>query len=613
MTFQHYNRLVSHWHNIKLTNDKGETLLDKQGQPKPLTLASKSIAQHLAANLRSDGEWANSWYHTGEALAEELGINRSTAYIAIKHLLNSRVFDCRIINKEGLRAYSLLIECPEDCQDPNHYTELEKVARDGLTKPGETIGDKQRLVKPDTERRIAQTATHLSETDSPHTYRESINKQEKELDIKTLASFESNNLDQLQKSYVSLIQKAVARVKNKSAEHSRLADYLLTNPELVMVSALGLIAKHKPDSNEAYLASIATQTPLELLRGHYEVMNLSDAPRGDIWPEAEENLVRQAALEIGSWDLADLKTEYNEYLLGSGVVPDDLVEVAKVSLDRLENKEPEPMYYESLAHLVIELRAEQYGFEPPRVDNETLDFQLDDWESFRPYSGSYPEGENDPRYLAALDLHEKRKAYRESFDQRQDEFLKSLGLDPFEHDIDPYLNGDFMKSLEAERASNPELNGDAKHYKALIQAEVRTLPAFPTFAERSTSSDTLEGILVPRYKAEFLEFWRAFPESESFGHKGKRIAALKAYLNTRNWFASHAYIMAELKKHIETIDTEGECLPVDLLRYIDETPSPGYLYTEEETPRPGAITLIRQDLNPERSLVTANDYQEDTF
>jgi hypothetical protein len=593
MTFHHYNRLVSHWHDVRLKNDKGETLFDKQGQPKPLTLAAKSIAQHLAANLRSDGEFANSWYHTGEAIAEELGINRSTAYIAIKHLLSSGVFDCRKINKEGLRAYSLLIECPEDCQDATHYTELEKAARDGLTKPGslplvEPIADKQCLVKADSERRIPQTATHLSETDSPNTYRESINKQEKEIDIKTLSSFESNNLDRLQKSYVLLIQKAVARVKNKSAEHSRLADYLLTNPELIMVSALGLIDKHKPDSNEAYLTSIATNSPLELLRAYHEVMNLTDAPRGDLWPEVEENLVRQAAKKIADWDLTDLKTEYNEYLLGSGLVPEDLVADIKSYLDRHLADWGDSQGFDSLAEMVAEFRSLQNGFELLSLtDNKVIFYSDEDLEP--PYASAFSGGKTSEKYLAALDLYKKREAYRESFYKRQDDFIKSLGLDPFHDDIDPLLNSDFIKNLEAERASNPELNGDAKHYAALIEAELRALPECQTFDQRLASSEIFEGVIIPRIKAEFQEFWRAYPES-SYGFnstKGRRITALKAYLHTREIYASHDYIMTELNTSLN--NNELCVLPFDFLESVNESESPNKLNSGD----PGVITISR--------------------
>ena len=596
MTFQHLNRLVAHWHSV--------TLPDKNGELKGLNASDKLVAVYLAANLRSDGEWANSFYHSGEALAEELDLNRSTAYKALGRLITAGVFDCRTINKEGLRAYSLTLDCPPGCFESKHYTKLERVGRDGFTAHqkttlGEPIADKQPAVKADSGVRQNHTATRLTPATEPHTYRE-LNKQtNKELDIKTLASFDLNNLDQLQERYVSTIGKAVARVKDKSAEHSLLADYLVTNPELIMTSALGLVAKHKPDSDEAYLATIATDTPGQLLTAYNEVMNLSDAPRGDSWPENEENIVRQAALEIGSWELATLKEEYNEYLLGSGLIPADLVEIAKTSLDWFEKGEPEPRTLGSLAELVIDLRACQYGFDSPQIDPETLEFELGEWDWYEPYSSIYPLGTKDPGYLAVVELQAKRETYRASFDQRQNDFLASLGLDPFENDISQFVNSDFVKNLEAERASNPELNGDSKHYAALIKAELETLPECQTFAERSTSSEVFESVLLPKVKAEFREFWNACPVSEEFAHKGRRVAALNAYLHTRKWFASHDYIMAEVKKH--DVETEGDILPVVLLDYINQTPSPGYLYTEEENPHTGVIRIVKPDRNPDSS------------
>ena len=169
MAYQHQRRLVAHWQGIKLNE-------------KPLNAATKLVAVYLASNIRSDGEFANSWFHPGNAIAEELGLNRSTAYKALGNLLAAGVFDCETMNSRGLRLYSLALECPEGCNDKDHYTPLEKTARDGFTahrlpRLESPHTDNQSAVKADTSVRQKHTETRHWETDLPHTYKELLNKE----------------------------------------------------------------------------------------------------------------------------------------------------------------------------------------------------------------------------------------------------------------------------------------------------------------------------------------------------------------------------------------------------------------------------------------------------
>lgn len=486
MAYQHSNRLTAHW------------------QPKDLTLGAKAVAQYLASNIQAQGEWAGRYFHSGEKLAEALGISLKTAYKAIGQLIAVGLFEVETIHRGSrLRTYSLALECPNDCQDPNHYTELEKSVRSpqALAEVSEPLGNFDYIDTP-----------LIGNFD--YTYKEITNKEINDLDIETLSGFD------LEKIYLKAISEALASVAEKSANHIHLLALIQKQPDLVAQTAKAVIGERNPKHPEAYLASVAQNSPESLLA-------TSDTSEAKQWPEAHLNILRLNALDLKG--VTSEQEVYDEYLIGSGAIPNDLYGLAKASSER----------YLSLAHLVADTRAKFYGFDLEGFSTDPLTIALSDWRGAR--RGDWrtdPEG-----YIEAEKLDLARLEYQKAFDSKQAELVQAwLQANPAD-DLDTFLASSQIETLEAERWANPELSASREHYSRLILDEILDLPALDTLAEYLTGNEALEQSVLPQLETEFLEFWNAYPSRPE--GKGRKVTALKAWCEARKT-RTHRAIMNDL-------------------------------------------------------------------
>jgi len=487
MAFQHSNRLTAHW------------------QPKHLTGNAKAVAQYLASNIQSKGEYAGRYFHSGEKIAEALGISLKTTYKAIGQLLAIGLFDYETIHRGSrLRTYSLALECPNDCQATNHYTKLEKALRAplALAEVLEPLGNSDYIDTP-------------LIGNSDYTYRELLNR-EIDIDIETLSGFDYETI------YLKAISEALASVADKTANHITLLALIQKQPGLVVSKAKEILAKHSHKHPEAYLSKIAKKTPESLLE-------TSDTSEAKEWPEALTNILRLNALYLRG--VTSEEAVYDEYLRGSGAIPNDLYEIAKATAGTAN----------SLEHLVAETRAKFYGFDLEHFSAEPLEIALSEWRGARRGEwGTDLEG-----YAEAERLDGQRLEYQRAFDKKQAELVEAwLKANP-DGSLDTYLAGEQIEALEAERWANPELSAEREHYSRLILAEIVGLPEMETLDEYLTSNETLEQSVLPQLKAEALEFYNAFPKRPE--GQSRMLATIKVWCEARKRY-THREIMDTLSR-----------------------------------------------------------------
>jgi tetratricopeptide (TPR) repeat protein len=303
---------------------------------------------------------------------------------------------------------------------------------------------------------------------------------------------------------------------------------LKDHPELVSVDA-ERITKRATSNPDAYLAKTATETPESLLETFRASLETDTNPAATDWPESLVNELRLAALDLAD-NPAELQEQYNEYLLSSGSIPADLVDIAQAR----------GMGYLSLEHLVADCRTIALGLEFYGLDPDTLAVGIGDFE--KPVAGDF--GSNQERYQEALELYQKRVEYRKAFESRQadlvEEWLK-VHADP---SLASALESEQVEALEAERIANPELSADPEHYSRLIHSELVDLPGVETLADYLNNPDTHESFIVPQLQAEFAEFWNAYPARPE--GKGRKIAALRAWCEARKTTSQEA-LMSELR------------------------------------------------------------------
>jgi hypothetical protein len=488
MSFHHLNRLVAH-----------SPLTDLTGN-------AKAVALYLSANIQSKGKWANRYFHSGEKIAEALGMTKKTALNALGQLLALGLFEAETIHYGSrLRTYRLAVECPEDCQAKNHYTKLEKSERasEALAEVSEPKGKNYSTNE-------EQRGKNYS------TYREAF-KRDIDIDIET-SGFDYETI------YLKAVTEALASVAEteKTANQLNLLALIQEQPGVVAKRSEAIISERKPKHPEAYLAKTATNSPESLLE-------TSDSSEAKEWPEALTNILRLNALDLKG--VTSEQEVYDEYLRGSGAIPNDLYEIAKANGER----------FLSLAHLVADTRAKFYGFDLEHFSAEPLEIALSEWRgSNRGEWGTDLEG-----YAAAERLDGERLEYQRAFDKKQAELVEAwLKANP-DGSLDTYLAGEQIEALEAERWANPELSADREHYSRLILAELIELPQLETLADYLTSNETLEQSVLPQLQREFEEFWNAYPARPE--GKGKKVAALKAWVTARKSYR-HSSLMESLSR-----------------------------------------------------------------
>lgn len=486
MTFHHLNRFVAH-----------SPLRDLTGN-------AKAVALYLAANIQNKGQWANRYFHSGEKIAEALGMTKKTALNALGQLLALGLFEAETIHyKSRLRTYRLAVECPEDCQAKNHYTKLEKSERasEALAEVSEQRGNNYSTNE-------EQRGKNYS------TYREAF-KRDIDIDIET-SGFDYETI------YLRAVTEALAAVSDKSANQLKLSALIQEQPGVVAKRSEAIIGERKPKHPEAYLAKTATNSPESLLE-------TSDSSEAKEWPEALTNILRLNALDLKG--VTSEEAVYDEYLRGSGAIPNDLYEIAKATAGTAH----------SLAHLVAETRAKFYGFDLEHFSAEPLELALSEWRgSRRSEWGTDLDG-----YAAAERLDGERLEYQRAFEKKQEAVAQAwIEANP-EAGLEGSAAEEQIDALEAERWTNPELSADREHYSRLILAELRDLPQLETLDEYLTSNETLEQSVLPQLQREFEEFWNAYPARPE--GKGKKVAALRAWVTARKNYR-HSSLMEDLSR-----------------------------------------------------------------
>jgi len=495
MAYQHANRLTAHW------------------QPKSLSITAKLVAKHLAENIRHEGTLAGSFYHSAEQIADELGIGEKATRRALAQLIEAKVFEAEVLavhRRTGLRTYSLSIDCPPDCKGfATHYTPLELAAKGNPETPTTSQSDH------------SNTPT-TSQSDRP--YKELLNK-DIDIDIKNSPSLD---FEKLQGIYLQTIRTTLENLDTASANHLLLKACLEARPDLVAVDALR-VAEQATTSPEAYLAKTTRETPESLLKASRASLPTNQEATSTEWPADLESVLVANAL-----DITGTHTEqglYDEYLLGSGAIPSDLVAIA----------EARGMNYISLAHLVADCRSIAYGLEFRGFDPDSVSIDLGDYE--QPLRADF--GSDLIGYIEACELWVKRENYRAAFDQRQAELVETWLAVHSDENRAAALDTAQIEALENERLANPELQADPEHYSRLICNEIRHLPQLDTLAEYLAGDDHLQSVTLPQLKTEFEAFWNAYPSRPKREAKGRKIVALKAWCEARKT-KSHAYLMQEL-------------------------------------------------------------------
>jgi len=498
MTFHDANRLTAHW------------------QPKELTSTAKLVALYLAQNIQAEGTYAGRYFHSGDLLSADLGIGRKTAYKAIGSLLAAGLFEAETIHRgTRLRTYSLALDCPADCQANNHYTALGLAGR--ASAAPEPSGQNDHIDTP------------LS-SQNDHTYRETTNRADIDIDIETFASFSFEKLDQI---YLQVVTKALGTIENKTANHLLLDTALVVNPALVLVDARAVAAKAK-NSPEAYLAKTTINSPESLLETFRAATSTEPTIDPREYNDAEVSLIRSVALDVVG-ERQNEQKRYNDYLLASGAIPPELVEIVQAQMNDSYGQDR----FTSLEAAVADALSVKHSI---RVDL-TLDPAL----SVVVHEGSFaPErhyfGADADSYEAALRLDRKRQEYQEAFDAKQAEIVETWLQVHTDQALEDALKFDQIEANEQARAANPELAVDREHYQRLILNELWKLPPIETLADFLGGNENLN-VATETLASEFTDFWHAYPARPE--GKGRKIAALKAWLETRK-VIGHKQIMSEL-------------------------------------------------------------------
>jgi hypothetical protein len=328
--------------------------------------------------------------------------------------------------------------------------------------------------------------------------------------------------------YLQTIRTTLDKLETASATHLLLKACLEARPDLVAIDALQ-VAKQATTSPEAYLVKTTRETPESLLKASRASLPTEQEPNPKEWPAD-----LQSVLVAHAFDIKGTQTEqglYNEYLLGSGAIPSDLVAIAQAS----------GVNYLSLEHLVADCRSIAYGLELRGYDPESVSIALGDYE--RPRHADF--GSDLIGYDKACELWDKRENYRAAYDQKQGELVDNYRAAHPDADLAAALDTAQIEALEYERLANPELQADPEHYSRLICDEIRHLPQLDTLTEYLSGVDHLQSVTLPQLKTEFEAFWNAYPSRPKPEAKGRKKVALEAWCKARKT-KSHAYLMREL-------------------------------------------------------------------
>jgi hypothetical protein len=324
------------------------------------------------------------------------------------------------------------------------------------------------------------------------------------------------------------IRTTLDKLETASATHLLLKACLEARPDLVAIDALR-VAKQADTSPEAYLAKTTRETPESLLKASRASLPTNQEPDPKEWPADLQSVLVAHAL-----DIKGTQTEqglYNEYLLGSGAIPSDLVAIAQAS----------GMNYISLEHLVADCRSIAYGLEFRGYDPDSVSIDLGDFE--RPRRADF--GSDLVGYYKACELWVKRENYRATYDQKQAELVETWLAVHSDETRAAALKSEQLEALESERLANPELQADPEHYSRLICDEIRHLPQLDTLTEYLAGDDHLQSVTLPQLRTEFEAFWNAYPSRPKPVARGRKKVALEAWCKARIT-KSHAYLMREL-------------------------------------------------------------------
>jgi hypothetical protein len=305
------------------------------------------------------------------------------------------------------------------------------------------------------------------------------------------------------------------------------------SPELVLVDARAIAAKAK-NSPEAYLAETTINSPERLLESFRAATSTEPTIDPRQYTEAEVSLIRAVALDVVGERQNEQKL-YNEYLLASGAIPPELVEIVSA---QMQDPHTQPGYT-SLEEAVADALSVKHCLD--------VDIELDPSLKVIVYEGSVaPEasyfGEDKGSYQSAIELHRKRLDWEQTFNAKQAEIVETWLQVHSDQTLEDALKLDQIEANQQAREANPELSVDREHYARLILTELHKLPAIETLADYLGGNENLN-VASETLASEFSDFWNAYP-SRTEG-KGRKIAALKAWLETRK-VIGHKQIMTEL-------------------------------------------------------------------
>ena len=124
MTFHHFNRLIKHWEHTR--KPEGASLAwGSRERYEKLAPSSVALGQLVASHLNLV---TNTFQISNKTLQKETGFSKETITKALAELVAWGILQRTRVNKEKPYLYSLLVECPEDCERfEEHYTPSELV------------------------------------------------------------------------------------------------------------------------------------------------------------------------------------------------------------------------------------------------------------------------------------------------------------------------------------------------------------------------------------------------------------------------------------------------------------------------------------------------------
>lgn len=158
MSYHHSQRLLAHWQPKR--KPEGSSLAwGSRERYESLTGSAKAIALAISIHLNSK---TNTREISSKTLQRELGLSKDATTDGLKELVEWGIYSRTRRNKESSYCYSLLVVCPPECENLEHYTSSELA-----TLPKEQASPKpkeQESSEPRAQARVSPENRQLIET-----------------------------------------------------------------------------------------------------------------------------------------------------------------------------------------------------------------------------------------------------------------------------------------------------------------------------------------------------------------------------------------------------------------------------------------------------------------